>query len=76
MKRLISLLSIMALCLAMSISVFAGDIPFRNGSSATPKPGDIPFTKEPGDIPFKINGILLSDAPVVLALIKLLGGRR
>jgi hypothetical protein len=67
MKRLISLLSIAVLCLAMSASIFAGEIGIgRAGEIGIGKAGEIGIGKA---------GILLSDGPIVLALLQLLGGR-
>jgi hypothetical protein len=75
MKRLISLLSIAVLCLAMSASIFAGEIGIgRAGEIGIGKAGEIGIGKA-GEIGIGKAGILLSDGPIVLALLQLLGGR-
>jgi hypothetical protein len=59
MKRLVSLLAVVSLCLALSASVFAGNVPI-------PKNGNVPIPK---------NGPVSITAPFILALLQLLGGR-
>ncbi len=67
MKRLVSLVAIALLCLALSASVFAGSVPITvNGSVPITKNGSVPITK---------NGSVPITAPIILALLQVLGGR-
>jgi hypothetical protein len=75
MKRLVSLLAVASLCLALSASVFAGNVPIpKNGNVPIPKNGNVPIPKN-GNVPIPKNGPVSITAPFILALLQLLGGR-